>query len=264
MYIHDLSPIALNLGFISIKWYSLAYILGLVFVGIYIFMLNKRMQLVKDLDKKSIEDLMFRGMIGMLIGGRLAYVVFYNPAYYVDNFHKIFFLWEGGMSFHGGITGSVLAVLYHSKKTKTAFLSYMDLVACASPIGLLFGRIANFINGELYGKATNVAWGVVFPNAGDFARHPSQLYEAFGEGLLALLLLYIASYSKFFQNKRGSLSGLFLVIYAIVRILVEFVRIPDAQLGYFLDFITMGQILTLPMLLLGLYLIFIRKNAEKL
>ena len=254
MYIHNLSPIAFSLGPIDIRWYSLAYICALITGYYYLLFINRRFNL-KIINHKSLEELIFKIIIGIIIGGRLGYVIFYNLSYYINHPSKIFFIWEGGMSFHGGLIGVTLAILYHSKKTAKSFFTYIDLVSCAVPIGLFLGRIANFINGELYGKITNNNWGVIFPYAGFLPRHPSQLYEAILEGLLAFIIMYFAVKNEKFRSSKGSLSGLFLIIYGISRILVEFYRTPDVHIGYFFNIITLGQILSLPMVLLGLYLI---------
>ena len=260
-YQHDLSPILVQIGPLAIRWYSLAYIFGMVGAVYYIFLLNKKFQFITILNKKIAEDLLFRGIIGILIGGRLGYVIFYNFSYYLSNFHEIFYIWEGGMSFHGGITGCTFAVLYHAKKSKVKFLSYMDLVACSSPIGLFLGRITNFINGELYGSPTTLPWGVIFPASGDgIARHPTQLYEAFTEGFLSFFIMLIAIHLNYFKNNRGKLCGLFLLCYSISRLFIEFVRLPDNHIGYFYEIFTLGQILTLPMLFLSLYMLFIYKD----
>jgi phosphatidylglycerol:prolipoprotein diacylglycerol transferase len=261
MIIHDFSPIALQLGPLAVRWYSLAYIFGIIFGGVYINYLNNKLHLVKT-DKKDIEDLLFRIILGILIGGRLAYVIFYNPIYYLYNPVEILFVWQGGMSFHGGITGCALGVLYHARKTGQSFLPWMDLVACGSAIGLFFGRIANFINGELFGKVTTMPWGVVFQGGGDVTRHPSQLYEALSEGLITFLIMLFFVHIDKVRKHHGSLSGIFLICYGISRISVEFFRIPDEQIGYFLNVITMGQILTFPMIILGAYLI-IRENDSR-
>ena len=263
MIIHNFSPILFEIGPVAIRYYSLSYIIGILLGGYYLNYLNSKIQLIKS-NKKDIEDLLFRIVVGVIIGGRFGYVFFYNSSYYFQHIGEIFYIWQGGMSFHGGVIGCALGVLYHSRKVKQSFFSYMDLVACSSAIGLFFGRIANFINGELYGKETDLPWGVVFPTSAGKAMHPSQLYEAFLEGAVTFLILFFASKKEFFQKKAGSLSGLFLICYAISRILVEFVRIPDAQIGYLFSFITMGQLLSIPMLILGIFLVFLnKKNGHK-
>jgi phosphatidylglycerol:prolipoprotein diacylglycerol transferase len=254
IYLHNLDPIFLDLGFIAIRWYSLAYIFGIILGVSYALFLEKK-YVLKITDRQDIEDLSVYIIIGIILGGRLGYVLFYNFVYYAQNIHEIFFIWQGGMSFHGGLIGFTLAVLLYSKKQQKSFLRYMDLMSVIVPIGLFLGRVANFINGELFGKETSGNWGVVFPNAGDFPRHPSQLYEAFLEGLCCFLILSFLMKYKKFRDKTGFMSGIFLLLYACSRIIIENFRVPDFQLGYFFNFITMGQILSIPMLMLGLYLV---------
>jgi phosphatidylglycerol:prolipoprotein diacylglycerol transferase len=254
MYIHNLNPIAFNIGPINIYWYSLAYIISLFLGYHYILYLNQKFKLQLT-NKKDLEELFFRAIIGIIIGGRLGYAIFYNTPYYLSNPHEILFLWQGGMSFHGGMIGVTLATLYHCHKAKKKFFDYIDIISCAVPIGLFLGRVANFINGELYGKISNVKWAVIFPNAGLLPRHPTQLYEALLEGLLTFIIMYIGL-AKFNINKSpGKLCGLFLIIYSSSRIFIEFYRLADLQIGYFFNIITLGQILSLPMFLLGIYLL---------
>lgn len=199
MYIHNLDPVAFQIGSFAIRWYSLAYIFGIVLAIEYVLLLNRKFNLSLT-NKKDFEELAFKMILGIIFGGRLGYVIFYNFSYYISHPQQIFFIWQGGMSFHGGLIGLTLAVLYHTHKTKKPFLKYMDLIACSAPIGLFLGRIANFINGELYGKTTNVSWGVIFPHAGPIARHPSQLYEAGLEGILTFIILYYAIKTDYFRK----------------------------------------------------------------
>ena len=226
MYIHNLDPIAFHLGSFAIRWYSLAYIFGIILAFQYILYLNRKFNLSYT-NKKDLENLTFNIIIGIILGGRFGYIIFYNFAYYIEHPLQILFIWQGGMSFHGGLIGLTLAVLYHAKKHKKSFLKYMDLIACSTPIGLCLGRIANFINGELYGKVSNVSWAVIFPQAGILPRHPSQLYEAFLEGIITFIIMYIAIKQRFFQNNSGTLAGLFLICYGVFRIIIEFYRIPE-------------------------------------
>jgi len=256
MYIHNLDPVIFQIGPLALRWYSLAYIGSFILGYIYLLFLVRKFSL-KITDKKDLEDLTFRIILGVILGGRLGYAIFYNFSYYIGHLHEILFIWQGGMSFHGGLIGFTLAVLYHAKKTNKSFLKYMDLLACSVPIGLFFGRVANFINGELYGRVTDVKWAVIFPGGGMVPRHPSQLYEAALEGMLCFVILYLAFAKKFFQKRPGSIAGLFLVCYAGARIFLELFREADSHIGYFFGLISMGQILSLPMVLLGLYLIFI-------
>lgn len=254
IYVHNLDPILFDLGFLAIRWYSLAYIFGIILGAIYGLYLEKKYSLGIT-NKKDLEDLSFYVIIGIILGGRLGYVLFYNFSHYINNIYEIFYIWQGGMSFHGGLVGFTLSILIYSRKKQKSFLRYMDLMAAIVPIGLFLGRIANFINAELYGKATSGEWGVVFPNAGDFPRHPSQLYEALLEGLLCFMVIYFLFGNKKFREKTGFMAGIFLIIYGLARIFVENFRVPDFQLGYLFDFITMGQILSLPMIILGVYLV---------
>ncbi|MFZ8864626.1 MAG: prolipoprotein diacylglyceryl transferase [Rickettsiales bacterium] len=262
MYIHDLDPIIFNIGPLALRWYSLAYIISFILGFYYILFLVKKYSL-KITNKKDLEDLIFQIICGVIIGGRLGYVLFYNFGYYFNNLLEIFYIWQGGMSFHGGMIGFTLAVLFHAKKLQKPFLAYMDILALAVPIGLFFGRIANFINGELYGRVTSVKWAVIFPEAGLVARHPTQLYEAFFEGLVAFIILYYLYSKAGFRAKSGKIAGSFLVIYSVSRIFVEFFRVADSQIGYFFNIFTMGQILSLPMFCLGIYLIFYHGQSSK-
>jgi phosphatidylglycerol:prolipoprotein diacylglycerol transferase len=252
----EIDPILISVGPVVIRWYSLAYIAGL-FLGIeYIKIIAKNIG--SKLSGKDIDSLLVYAVIGVILGGRLGYVLFYSPAYYLSNIGDILKVWEGGMSFHGGLVGVIFATLLFARNKKTSFLNVMDMVACASPIGLLFGRIANFINSELYGRTTDVAWGVVFPNTNGIPRHPSQIYEAGLEGLLAFIVLWLVSKNTRAIEYRGVLSGIFLIIYSSSRMFVELFREPDAHLGFIISDITMGQILSIPMLLLGWYLLISR------
>ncbi len=254
MYIHNLEPVVFTLGPLVIRWYSLAYIFGIIFAFKYVLFLEQKYQL-KLTDKKRLEDLTFTIILGIILGGRIGYTLFYNFAYYSVNPIEIFFIWQGGMSFHGGLIGFTLAVLFYAKKHQQDFLRYMDVLACSVPLGLFLGRIANFINGELYGRVTDVAWAVIFPLADNLPRHPSQLYEALLEGVLTFIILYYAFAQKAWRDKPGSCAGLFLMCYALSRIFVEFFREPDEQIGFIFSIISMGQLLSLPMLMLGIYLI---------
>jgi phosphatidylglycerol:prolipoprotein diacylglycerol transferase len=200
-------------------------------------------------------------MIGIIIGGRLGYVIFYNPDYYLNNLLEIFKLWNGGMSFHGGFIGVVFAVIYSSKISKTAILILADLIAIAAPIGIFFGRLANFINGELYGRITNHSFGMIFPNAGNSPRHPSQLYEAFFEGFLLFIIMLLFIKFTNILNKKGLITALFLSCYGSFRFMIEFFREPDANIGLLYFNFSMGQLLSLPMIIVGLYfIIFIARK----
>jgi len=248
-----IDPVAIEIGPLQIRWYALAYLAGLL-LG---WWLARRLvrQPGWKLTPELVDDLLFYVTLGVILGGRLGYVLFYNLPYYAQNPLQILFVWRGGMSFHGGLIGVLLAALWFCRKHRLAFIEVGDLLAAVAPLGLLFGRIANFINGELWGRPSDLPWAVVFPRAGPEPRHPSQLYEAALEGLLLFLLLQLFAWRPRVREREGLLSGLFLTGYAIARIAVEFFREPDPQLGYLFGFVTMGQLLSLPLLFGGLWLL---------
>ena len=256
----NINPIAIDLGIIQIRWYALSYIAGILLSWALILKIIKFKSI--NIDKKVISELISNSMIGIIIGGRLGYVIFYNPEYFLDNLIEIFKLWNGGMSFHGGFIGVIMAVIYTSKVSKTPIMLLADLIALVSPIGIFFGRLANFINGELYGRVTNHTFGMIFPNGGNLPRHPSQLYEAFFEGftLFIIMLLFI----KFTNilNKRGFITALFISLYGSFRFCIEFFREPDMHIGLLYFNFSMGQLLSLPMIIIGFYfmILIIKKN----
>lgn len=249
-----LNPIALDLGFLQIRWYSLAYIAGIL-IG-YAYLLKLLAQPNAPMARRHADDFVFYATMGILVGGRLAYVFFYQPDI-LRNPIDILKLWEGGMSFHGGALGVTAGIILLARKEKLNWLRVHDYIACCAPFGLFFGRIANFINGELWGRPTNVPWAIVFPSrdAGDLPRHPSQLYEAGLEGIALGLLLAFFFWKTNARNQPGKLVGIFLLGYGMSRFFVEFFREPDVQLGTLSWGLTMGQTLTLPMLAGGLYLV---------
>lgn len=250
----EISPVLLSLGFLDIRWYSVAYLLGIVVAWFFIWRDVKKYQL--PITRPQIDDMMFNITLGIILGGRLFYVLFYNFDLFFKNPLEIFALWHGGMSFHGGLCGVILAIFYSAKKIKYPFFGLTDLAALYTPIGLFLGRCANFINDELFGRVTDVPWAVRFPNGGYLPRHPSQLYEALLEGVVLFFLLNILFRFSFIRKHKGIVSGTFLVFYALSRIFVEFFRQPDAQLGFLFKGVTMGQLLSVPFLLLGFYIIF--------
>lgn len=256
----NISPIIFEVGFIQIRWYALAYLFGIVFGYLLLKKLNNVQR--KVLPDVALEDVIMYAVLGIVIGGRVGYVFFYDFENFLSDIKKIFFVWNGGMSFHGGILGLIFAMYLLSKKHKFSFLKLMDMISVVSPIGLFLGRIANFINAELWGRATDVPWAVLFPHAGDLPRHPSQIYEAILEGIILFIIMLLSFKNKKIRAQSGKLSGIFLVGYSVSRIFIEFYREPDYQIGYLLNYFTMGQVLTLPMLLLGLY--FILKNKSRL
>ncbi|MFT6077415.1 MAG: phosphatidylglycerol:prolipoprotein diacylglycerol transferase [Myxococcota bacterium] len=249
----NIDPNIISLGPIAIRWYSLAYIAGILFTWFLLKSFNKKKPIMS---KEAWDDWLFWAVLGIIIGGRLGYVLFYNFSFYIDHPLQIFAVWQGGMSFHGGLFGAIISMFLFTKKYKINFLELTDILAISAPIGLFFGRVANFVNMELYGRVTNSDFGVIFPNAGMSPRHPSQLYEAFLEGLLLFLILFfLAKFTKI-KEKLGFLSGLFLIGYGSARIFVEQFREPDDQLGFLFSSVTMGQILSLPLIALGLTVIF--------
>ena len=203
-----------------------------------------------------IDELLVWAIVGVVLGGRLGYVVFYNPSFYAENPLQIFAVWMGGMSFHGGLLGVTLTIIWFAKRRHLELLRLSDLVSCAVPLGLFFGRIANFINGELFGRVTNVPWAMTFPHGGPLPRHPSQLYEAVLEGIVLFALLAWLAWHKGALQKPGMLTGVYLLGYALARVSIEFVRQPDAQIGFLPFGTTIGQWLSVPMLLGGMYLIW--------
>jgi len=249
----NFNPNIIEFGPFAIRWYSLAYILGIVFTFFILKKFNAKSKIMGD---KAMEDWFIWAVLGVILGGRLGYVLFYNFGFYSTHPLEILAVWHGGMSFHGGLIGSITSMFLFAKKYKIDFFKLTDVIAIATPIGLFFGRLANFINMELYGRVTNSNFGVIFPNAGEAPRHPSQLYEAVLEGLLPFIILFLlANFTKSLQ-KRGLISGLFLIFYASARIFVEQFREPDVNLGFIFDHVTMGQMLSVPIMLFGLILIF--------
>jgi len=255
-----LNPVALDLGFFQLRWYSLAYIGG-VALGYY-YMLKLLAQPGAPMARRHADDLIFYASLGILLGGRIGYVLFYNLDYYIDHPGEVFRLWDGGMSFHGGLLGTVLAVFYLSWKNKLSPLRVHDYVACVAPLGLFLGRLANFVNAELWGAPTNVPWAVRFPEVVAGAsilgppRHPTQLYEALLEGVALFAILWWMFWKTDARYKPGMLVGAFGLFYGLFRFLIEFVREPDAQLVEFarVSGLHMGQWLSLPLILGGVYL----------
>ena len=262
MYTHNLDPVLFNLGFMAIRWYSLAYIFGIL-IG---WWLAKKIILLKIknnivfFDIKLFDDLINYIIISIILGGRIGYIIFYNFSYYLNNPIDIFKIWEGGMSFHGALIGIIVGTYFFSKKIKINTYFFLDIIACVAPVGIFFGRIANFINGELYGKPGSFTWSVVFPKIDMIPRHPSQLYEAFLEGIILFFVLITLIFKK--NIRIGVCSGLFMILYSVFRILAEQFREPDKQIGYLFDLFSMGSILSLIMLLAGLFILIKIKNNE--
>ena len=250
MFINNFDPVAFNLFSLEIRWYSLSYIFGIVFGWLYC----KKLIIKNDKLKEIFDDLIFYLIIGIIVGGRLGYILFYNLNYYISNFSEIIMIWKGGMSFHGALVGIIVTVILFSKKHKINVFIFLDLIAISAPIGIFFGRITNFINGELVGKVTNVYWGVIFPNVDSISRHPSQLYEAFLEGIILFIIMNLLYFKSNYKN--GHCSLMFLIIYGVFRILSEFFREPDVQIGYIFGYLTMGMTLSLIMIFAGIILYY--------
>ena len=256
MFINNFDPVALDIFSLEIRWYSLAYIFGILFG----WLLAKKFFIQKIEIKNKFDDYLTYLIIGIILGGRVGYILIYNISFYLNNPLDIFKIWQGGMSFHGGLIGVIfLSIIFAKKNNQNSFL-YLDIVALVAPVGLFFGRIANFINSELYGTITNVPWAVTFVQVDNLPRHPSQLYEALLEGLfLFLLLIY---FKNKFSNKPGVISGLFLIIYSIFRFIIEFYRVPDEQLGYILLNLTMGQVVSLIFIISGVILFYLKYETR--
>ena len=257
MFINNFDPVAFQIMSFEIRWYSLAYITGII-IG---WLLCKKVLIQKSDINEKFDDYITYLVIGIIIGGRLGYIIFYNFNYYINNFFDIFKVWEGGMSFHGGLIGIIVASILFSKKNNQDSFLYMDLVSLVAPIGIFFGRLANFINSELYGTPTDIPWAVTFIQVDNLSRHPSQLYEAILEGvILFIILMYFKN--KDYLKKPGLISGLFLIFYSLFRFFIEFVRVPDEQLGYLIFELSMGQIISLIFFVIGIILFYF-KNENK-
>ena len=248
MYTHNLDPVLFDFGFIAIRWYSLAYIFGIIlgwwFGKKIIVHISKSFEF--KFNVKDFDDLITYIIISLIVGGRLGYVVFYNFGYYLSNPLEIIKIWEGGMSFHGALIGIILGTYLFSLKKNIPTFFLLDIIACVSPIGIFLGRIANFINGELVGKVTTLPWGVIFPAIDMLPRHPSQLYEALLEGVILFLILNTLIFKK--KYKIGTCSYLFMIFYGVLRIVSEFFREPDIQIGYLFNLFSLGTILSFLMI----------------
>ena len=257
MFINNFDPVAINFFSLEIRWYSLSYIFGILLGWVF----AKRFFIGNSEIKTKFDDYITYLILGIILGGRLGYVLFYNLGYYLDNPIDILKIWQGGMSFHGGVIGIIIISVWFANKNKQNFFSYLDIISLVAPIGIFMGRVSNFINSELYGTETSLPWGVKFIKVDNLYRHPSQLYEAFFEGfILFLILIY---FQKRITNKGpGFISGLFLIFYSIFRFIIEFFRVPDEQLGYLLLNLTMGQIISFVFLLFGTYLV-VKKYENK-
>ena len=248
-----IDPVAVEIGPLAIRWYALAYVAGILVGWRYMIVLARRS--ADGIAARDIDDFVLWATLGIVLGGRLGYVLFYRPGDYLQDPLSAFALWQGGMSFHGGLCGVVIAAALFARRRGIPWLSLGDLVSAAAPIGLFFGRLANFVNGELYGRPTTVPWGMVFPGAGPEPRHPSQLYEAALEGLVLFAVCAAVVFAMRGLERTGLVGGVFLVGYAIARGVAELFRQPDAHLGFLAGGASMGQLLSIPVLIAGIWLI---------
>jgi len=254
MFINNFDPVAFQIFSFEIRWYSLAYIFGIIFGWFYC-----KKKLIKDEKLLNLfDDLVTYIIIGIILGGRLGYIIFYNLEYYLDNFSEILMIWNGGMSFHGGLIGVILSTVIFSKKHKINPYIFLDLISLVAPIGLFLGRVANFINSELYGRETDVLWSVKFVAIDNISRHPSQIYEAIFEGLILFFLLNYFSKKNSFSNP-GLISSMFLIFYSFFRFILEFFRVPDSQIGYIAYQLTLGQFIGIVFFFLGISLYLKKK-----
>jgi phosphatidylglycerol:prolipoprotein diacylglycerol transferase len=257
MFINNFDPVIFQIFSIEIRWYSLAYIFGIIFGWLYCKKILIKDQKILDL----FDDLIPYLIIGIILGGRLGYVIFYNLQYYLENFLEILMVWNGGMSFHGGLIGVVLTTIIFSKKNKINSFIFLDLIALVAPIGIFLGRIANFINSELYGRETDILWSVKFITIDNIARHPSQIYEAIFEGIILFFLLNHLSKINSFKIS-GLISSVFLILYSLFRFILEFFREPDLQIGYLAFEMTLGQFICIIFFLLGVSLYLLKRNEN--
>jgi phosphatidylglycerol:prolipoprotein diacylglycerol transferase len=248
-----IDPVAFELGPLVIRWYALAYIVG---ISAAWFLARRLVRLAPQAaTPEQVDDAVTWATLGIILGGRLGYVLFYRPGYYLSAPWEALFVWQGGMAFHGGMLGVIVALLWFCRRNRVDPLVFGDRVAPVVPIGLLLGRLANFANGELWGRVTDSAWGMVFPTGGPLPRHPSQLYQAFLEGFCLLVILQVLVRIPAIRARPGTIIGVFLAGYGVARIIGEFFRQPDAHLGFLAGGVTMGQVLSVPMIAAGLWLI---------
>ena len=258
MFINNFDPVALEIFSLEIRWYSIAYIFGILLGWI----LCKKIFISDEKLKEKFDDYISYLILGIIIGGRLGYVLFYNFDYYLFNIIDIFKIWQGGMSFHGALIGIIIFSYFFAKKNNQNTFQYLDVVSIVAPVGIFFGRLANFVNSELYGIETNLPWAVKFIQIDSLNRHPSQLYEAFFEGIILFLIL-IFFRKKGFMKIPGLISGSFLIFYSFFRFLIEFLRVPDEQLGYLIFDLTMGQLMIIIFFFFGAYLILVKYDIKK-
>ena len=262
----SIDPVAVTIGPFVVRWYALAYVVGLLFAALYMKRLVGNPSLWNgqepSLSARQIDDLFLWAALGVVLGGRIGYVLFYDPAYFVANPMEALKPWRGGMSFHGGFLGVIVASLLYGRSIGVGADRILDLAAASVPVGLGLGRLANFINGELYGRPSDLPWAMVFPEGGSLPRHPSQLYEALLEGVVLFAVARIATHRHGALASPGRVAGLFALGYGLSRILIEFVREPDRQIGVAAGFLTRGMLLSLPMLAVGLWLLARSRRAQ--
>ena len=255
MFINNFDPVAFNIFSLEIRWYSLSYIFGIIFGWVYC----KKKLINNDSIQKLFDDYIFYLIIGIILGGRLGYVIIYNLSYYFSHPFEILMIWQGGMSFHGAVIGIIISTYIFSVKNKINTFYFLDLVALSAPIGIFLGRISNFINSELYGRETEVFWSVKFLSIDNLSRHPSQIYEAIFEGLILFILLNFLILKE--NKKDGYISSLFLIFYSIFRFFIEFTREPDAHIGLVLFNLSMGQLISVIVFFVGIFLWKSKKNV---
>jgi phosphatidylglycerol:prolipoprotein diacylglycerol transferase len=254
----SIDPVIFSFGFLEIRWYGLAYIAAFLISVYLIKYFNNKLK--SSFKNKLIDDFFIWSILGVIIGGRIGYVLIYQLDSFLFNPIYIIYIWKGGMSFHGGLIGIIISIFLFSKKNNIQFFSLADLISLVAPIGLFFGRIANFINVELIGRVTDFPFAIIYPTIDNLPRHPSQLYEAFLEGIILFIILLIIFFKSYSIDKYGQLSGFFLFFYGIFRFSIEFLREPDQHIGLFLNFLSMGQLLSIPLIFIGIIILWKKKS----
>tara|TARA_B110000116_G_scaffold272195_1_gene295729 strand:+ start:1875 stop:2663 length:789 start_codon:yes stop_codon:yes gene_type:complete len=255
-----IDPVIISLGPLDIRWYSMAYIIAF-FLGLYLIkLINNKIK--SNITNNKLDDFLIWSIIGVIIGGRLGYVIFYQLENFFQNPLYLIYIWKGGMSFHGGLIGMIFSIFLFTKKNNLNFFLLSDYISLVAPIGLFFGRLANFINVELIGRVTEFPIAMIYPTIDDLPRHPSQLYEAFFEGIVLFLILLSIILKNYSNKNYGYISGLFLLIYGVFRFLIEFTREPDAHIGLVNNIFSMGQILCIPLIFFGILLIIKKRRNE--
>ena len=256
----SIDPVIVSFGALQIRWYGLAYILSFL-LGIYLIkQVNQNYQ--KKIENKKIDDFFIWAIIGVILGGRIGYILFYQSSSIFTDPLNVLYIWKGGMSFHGGLIGITIAALFFSKKNSVNFFQLSDLVSCVAPIGLFLGRLANFINVELYGRVTDFPFAMIYPSIDQLPRHPSQLYEAFFEGIILFIILIYYNKKNYNKNNFGLVTSLFFILYGVFRISIEFLREPDEHIGLFLNFFSMGQLLCIPLIIIGVGIYIKQSNLK--